>query len=96
MKFIAVDWDGTFTEDPDLWRNFIKAAQAIDGGRKFRCFFVTFRRPCEEVQKEADALGIEAIFTSGVPKMKYCMEHETDIHIWIDDMPELLFSEAVR
>src|SRR5690349_16402223 len=64
MKFIAIDWDGTFTEDPDLWRGFVKAAHACGNGRKFKCFFVTARRPCDEVQVEADALGIEALFTS--------------------------------
>jgi hypothetical protein len=96
VKFIAVDWDGTFTEDPDLWRGFIKAAHACENGRKFRCFFVTFRNPCEEVQKEADALGIEALFTGGMPKMKFCEERSTDIHIWIDDMPELIFASATR
>jgi hypothetical protein len=96
MKFIAVDWDGTFTENPDLWRGFIKAANACDDGRQFRCFFVTARRPCEEVQQEADSLGIEAIFTSGLPKIRFCEESGSDIHIWIDDMPELLFKSAER
>lgn len=93
MKFIAVDWDGTFTEDPDLWRMFIRE---VSRKNKMRCFFVTARPFSEEVQKEADSLGIEAIYTSGQPKMKFCEENSTDIHIWIDDMPELLFTEARR
>jgi 3-deoxy-D-manno-octulosonate 8-phosphate phosphatase KdsC-like HAD superfamily phosphatase len=63
---------------------------------KMRCFFVTARSFSEEVQKEADALGIEALYTGGKPKMKFCEDHNTDIHIWIDDMPELLFSKAER
>lgn len=93
MKFIAIDWDGTFTEDPDLWRMFIRE---VSRKNKMRCFFVTARNFSEEVQKEADELGIEAIYTDGKPKMKFCEEASADIHIWIDDMPELLFSEAKR
>lgn len=91
MKFIALDWDNTFTADPPLWLGFIKEAQ-----KRHRVFIVTARPPehGEEIRQAMDPLGVEIIFCSGQPKIAVTDEAQVSIDIWIDDMPELLFSEA--
>ncbi len=93
MKFIGLDWDNTFTADPQLWRGFIKEAQ-----KRHRVFIVTARPPehGEEIRKEMDPMGVEIIYCSGKPKIACADEAQVSIDIWIDDMPELLFAESVR
>ena len=97
---IGLDFDGTFTADEPLWRNFIGDAQAVGHA----VYIVTCRMDTDENRE--DVLGLDfgytpppsALvirtglpvwkhkFTSGSPK-RWFLEQQ-GIHIWIDDMPE--------
>jgi hypothetical protein len=82
MSRIAVDFDETFTDDPLLWGAFIQQAKA----RLHHVMFVTFRSDKgdnSDIFAEAEALGIEVIFTSGRQK-----QHVVEADIWIDDQPQ--------
>ena len=81
MARIGLDYDETFTTDPDLWRNFIRSAQS----RGHEVKFVTYRsprHPNDDICSDAKECGIDVIFTAGRQK---CNFYPADI--WIDDSP---------
>lgn len=85
---IALDYDDTFTADPVLWTAFVEMAKQ----RMHMVVFVTYRYEPDEgisynddIKGDAEALGIDVIFTAGVQKAKMF-----DADIWIDDMPIII------
>lgn len=80
---IALDYDGTFTVDPVFWLAFIHAAQR----RNHTVKIVTMRYPFEPI----DPVPCEVIYTGRKAKRAFWPE----AHIWIDDMPELLFKDCL-
>lgn len=81
---IALDYDQTFTADPELWTPFVRTALA----RGHAVAFVTFRRDdCHnsDIQEDAAMLGIDIVYCSGKQK-SHCYQAD----IWIDDSPELI------
>jgi hypothetical protein len=93
MATIAIDWDDTFTADPDLWRIFVMAAK----NRGHMVVIITARASDSkgEIAAEAKALGVEFMLTSGQPKIAHADANGLLVNIWIDDMPGLLFSDVV-
>lgn len=86
---IALDYDKTFTADPDLWTAFVRNAQA----HGHDVSFVTFRSEWRDVGNDdilgdAETLGIEVVFTNARQKSE-CFNAD----IWIDDCPLLIPSE---
>ncbi len=77
---IALDYDGTYTADPELWNAFIK--NAIDRGHEMVC--VTMRCPHEAIQ-----MPIPVIYTSRKAKFEFAPDA-----IWIDDKPNWLFQDS--
>lgn len=78
---IAVDYDGTFTTDPELWRAFVK--EAAYRGHDVAIVTGRIAEDTEGVQAEADHLGIPVVYTEG--------EQKQDVYgadIWIDDRPD--------
>jgi len=78
---IALDYDGTYTADPDLWDSFIAKAQS--NGHEVK--IVTMRFPSEPIENAP----VEVIYTSR--KAKY---NAIPAQIWIDDTPQFLFQDA--
>lgn len=81
---IALDYDGTFTADPELWINFIDNAKK----RGHQIFIVTMRYPNETLSHEIDC---EIIYTSRKAKIRFLADLGLTVNIWVDDMPHLLF-----
>ncbi len=73
---IALDYDGTYTRDPELWNNFIEKAK--ERGHEVVC--VTMRYPTESI-----TVPMEVIYTSRKAKMEHAKAD-----IWIDDQPHFL------
>ena len=84
MKIIALDYDDTYTSDPDLWDAFVALAQAR--GHAIVC--VTFRFPTMPIERPIP--GVEVFYTGGAPKARYMEEQQLKPDIWIDDWPELI------
>lgn len=91
---IGLDWDGTVTEDRELWFSFMQLAKA----RGHDLMIVTSR--CEAdaqlIREEVAHLAISVIATDGKPKIKEVdaqIGHFLDV--WIDDMPHMLFTSSV-
>jgi hypothetical protein len=100
MATLALDYDGTFTADPDLWLLFIKAAQE----RGHQVIVVTMRYKTEQYGNPTN--GFEpmdtrlldsvdrVIFTDRRAKKLFVTQLCVNIDIWIDDEPKWLFSNA--
>ena len=85
---IALDFDATYTEDPELWNRFIANAKL----RGHTVYCVTMRSPSEggEVEK-ALAARVDGIFyTSRELKRAFCNRNSIHIDVWIDDTPEFI------
>jgi hypothetical protein len=93
---IALDYDGTYTEDPELWDMFIRKAR--EKGHKV--YIVTMR--CEttpgeydEVKHYLDDKVDGMIFTNRKAKAKFCwIERGMSFDIWIDDNPQWVVQNA--
>ena len=84
---IALDYDGTYTRDPQLWADFINNALAL--GHKIVC--VTMRFPEESI-----SMPIEVIYTSRLAKGVFMANIGRYPDVWIDDMPHLITMDAAR
>ena len=86
---LSLDYDDTYTRDPKLWNHFVVLARAA--GHKV--YVVTLRRPDEGGPvKEALENKVDGIFfCSYAAKSKYMYEQGINIHVWIDDMPRVIY-----
>jgi HK97 family phage prohead protease len=89
---ISLDYDGTFTAAPALWRAFV--ADAISRGHRVAC--ITRREDTEQnVEELRLAFGelypeLAAVILCGPNRQKRCAADELGlaVDIWIDDSPE--------
>lgn len=90
---IALDFDGTYTEMPGVWDEFIITAEK----EGHKVYIVTFRDP-EDRHPAMDylynSLDVPIVFTSRNPKKRFCEDMGLDISIWIDDNPDLIIFES--
>lgn len=89
---IALDFDGTYTEDPIFWHLFLKNAAM----RNHDVYIVTFRTPqmSDKRLQDLQAAGVPVFYTSRTPKMKYMQDLGIPIDVWIDDNPGLIVNES--
>ncbi len=90
---ISIDYDDTFTADPDTWSAVIKTLQA-SGHRVVCC---SARRNEHWVRRELeDALpqGVKVFLSYDAPKRLYMESQGVQVDIWIDDMPEAVHCSA--
>lgn len=82
---IALDYDDTYTADPELWNNFVADAQK----RGHRVFIVTARYPESVIDDVPGIPRSRHIYTSMMAKRFYCLhKYGLQFSIWIDDKPE--------
>ena len=92
-KLICIDYDGTFTAAPELFKSFIIKAKELD----FKVIACTMR-----YENETDS-GLELLkglvdsiyFTSRKAKRNYLSGLGIYPQIWIDDMPQWIFTDAI-
>lgn len=89
---ISIDFDDTYTRDPELWDLFVELAQS----RGHTVYCVTARGDRGEDRYEVvDSIGQligadNCIFTDGKAKRKFCFDQNISIDVWCDDMPEAI------
>lgn len=84
---IAIDYDDTYSADPELWDHFI--SQAEIRGHDVVC--VTCRRDTEENRKECKipSLVWNAHYFTNLASKRWHMEQRgLFVDVWIDDKPE--------
>jgi predicted peptidase len=90
---VSLDFDGTYTEDPQLWNTLIDAAK-LSG---HTVYGVTMRYPAEcrgHVLIEEFALRTKLITTSRKAKKAFVQQLGIHIDVWIDDRPDFIFNDA--
>lgn len=87
---IALDYDGTYTADPELWLEFVKHASR--NGHKVIC--ITMRFPHENTIDPRLTELIDVMCTSRKAKKQFARTQGVVPDIWIDDNPEWLFDDA--
>jgi hypothetical protein len=83
---IALDYDGTYTQDPELWDRFIK--DAFCRGHDVRC--VTMRHKSEGTPPMPCAVE----FTGRKAKVPHMASIGLNVDVWIDDSPRFLMMDA--
>lgn len=86
---IALDYDGTVTEDPECWHKFVELFQK--DGHDIR--IVTFRKYDEitsDLRWFADTANIPIVCTERTLKQAFCRSIGWEPDIWIDDSPALI------
>ena len=86
---IAIDYDDTFTADPQLWRHVIGCIES--SGHRVVC--VSARLNSRGNQRELGAAlpsSVEIFLSYDKPKRQYMQSKGVEVDIWIDDMPEAI------
>ena len=91
---IALDYDETYSRDPEFWDMFIQLCRA----RKYDVRIVTVRD--ERFDRSAELVAVEkklpVIYTRGVAKQWYCSHFADGFNpeIWIDDRPKSILENS--
>jgi len=92
---IALDFDGTYTADPELWDLFIEHARA----KGHEVIIATMRLEGMEEERVLyyglDKKVDKIIYTNRKAKKVEVRRQYKDPDIWIDDNPEWLFEDAL-
>ena len=84
---ISLDYDRTFTADPDLWRRFISDAERC--GHTVVC--VTGRKVKPDFSREPRLPDSVAIVLAGDEWKRHAAARAGyPVDVWIDDMPEMI------
>ena len=84
---IALDFDDTYTRDPEFWNKFIDDAK--DRGHDIR--IVTFRKSTmTDPALTRLSEKIPVIFTEYMQKRAFCNYLGWIVDVWIDDSPEFI------
>jgi hypothetical protein len=89
---ISIDYDNTYTADPNLWDNFIKTALSI--GHTVICVTA---RPEVMGQVVLDSVGqlVPVVFAGGEWKREVALKQGYKVDVWIDDMPEYIGPQTI-
>lgn len=91
---IALDYDDTYTRDPNAWDQFVHMMH--DLGHKVS--IVTFRDERHDwtpaLSWLRDEIGIPVVCTRGIAKKFYTDNFYEPIDIWIDDRPAGILSNS--
>lgn len=91
---IAIDYDNTYTGDPEVFNEVIKTFQ--NAGHTVIC--VTGRSAHElMMQPVIDSIGklVPVIFAGKEWKRVAASKRGYDVNIWIDDMPEYIGKQTI-
>jgi hypothetical protein len=93
MTTFSLDYDGTYTSDPELWLDWVQKAQS----RGHRVICVTMRHDTslgDDVFDPRLKALVEVVPTGHKAKKKFMRMKGINIDIWIDDQPDFLYEDA--
>ena len=91
---LSMDYDDTFTRDPEFWLRFAQMAQA----RGYRVYGVTMRYPGEASGMDSrydQACDAGITFTGRKAKREFMYSKDIRIDVWIDDEPLWIIKDAI-
>jgi len=80
---ISLDYDGTYTRDPELWKQFV----AIAKQRGHEVTIVTGRSPAEVIRN----VELPIVYCSRTAKRNHFQ-----VDVWIDDEPQWIVEDQVK
>lgn len=84
---IAIDFDGTWTQDPRLWRQFTAYAEE----RGHTVVIVTGRKGwSEDMERAGIPSWVRIIYTNHQLKQPEAARQGVKPDVWIDDMPGMI------
>lgn len=91
---IAIDYDGTYTNDPELWDIFIHNAK--ERGHEVICATMRYEdKEGDIVKAELEGKVDKIIFTGRLAKIATVRKlYGKNPHVWIEDDPAWLFDDA--
>lgn len=89
---ISLDYDDTYTRDPEMWNIFIANAHLSD----HYVYLVTMRYPHEGKPIEDAVRGLvdDIIYTGRKAKKPFMYALGIPVHVWIDDSPNWILQDA--
>lgn len=88
---ISLDFDGTYTEDPERWNQFIDIF--LEAGHSVQVITMRHENQANRAMKDL-AKKIPVHFTGHKAKLPYAIEHGIHIDVWIDDNPMWIYKDA--
>lgn len=88
---ISLDFDDTFTRDPELWRRFTHTAVSMGHD----VVLVTNRAPHRGAEVHAALRGVPVsaiVFAGRAPKREAALRHGIQVDVWVDDLPHTVDS----
>lgn len=91
---IALDFDDTYTRDPDTWDKFVLLMQ--DAGHTIVCVTMRTEAEGQQVRKSIGRLvdSDHCFFTSRQAKKPFMERLGVNINVWIDDNPFWILHDA--
>ena len=94
---LLLDYDGTYTADPDFWLEFIIHSKAK--GHLVYCVTMRYEKEGKPLE---DSIGriCEIVYTNRMAKKSFMIDWLEKMNIrpqaliWIDDQPEFLFTDG--
>lgn len=87
---IALDYDQTYTADPNFWDDFIQLAKAYD----HEVNIVTKRGVDNQGETVPPYVNVPVVYSNRKAKFKFAQDQGLQYDIWIDDSPINLFVEG--
>lgn len=89
---IALDYDDTYTRDPEFWDDFIVSLKKR--GHSIICVTMRYEQDGSDVQKALGDKVERIIFTGRKAKYDYVVKYGYMPSVWIDDMPWFILMDA--
>lgn len=93
LVLIALDYDGTYTNDPDFWNDFIYMVKSR--GHKVICATMRYDDPVESKDvNRTIGVSCEVIYTGRKAKKDFLAKMNIHPDVWIDDNPLWLYQNG--
>jgi DNA-binding LacI/PurR family transcriptional regulator len=95
LKTICIDYDGSFTDFPELFDRIIRSCKGLG----YCIILATMRYPDEEdhgLKFIKEQYGIDIIYTSRLAKKPFLACRNIHPDLWIDDQPEWIIHDAIK
>jgi len=89
---ICIDYDDTYTRDPDYWMLVIEAA--LVKGHEVICCTMRYPEEAEDMEVKFRSRICPIYFTSRKAKKPYLAIRGINPDVWIDDSPHWILNDA--